>query len=184
MAQIYVPGPCELHVGTGSSGSLQFLGWSESGVRASINREWDDVPADIAGTRMPADVQFMGEQAYISCDLKVFNNPIFNKIASAQNPFSGTRGNMPYGSLGKLMVTEGAAYRLLVYSPYAVLKPAMSAWSQLNFFTAWLAGPDDIPNSTKATKIRALFRAIASYNSSTGEWDLYDQDISGKPAAA
>lgn len=184
MAQIYVAGPAEIHVSPGGPNStLEFLGWSESGVNINIRGEWDDVPADIAGTRMPADVQFMGEQAFVTLDLKVWNNSTYAKIASRYNP-TNTRGIIAPGGIGKLMVAEGAAYRLLVYSPYAATKPSMASFNSFNFFRAWLAGPDSFnPYGTKAAKIRTIFRAICYYDCNSGQWRLYNGDYSGKPSA-
>jgi hypothetical protein len=183
VAQIYVAGPCEIHVGVGTAGSLVFLGWSEAGVRISIQPGWDDVPSDLAGSRVPHDVQAMGEQAFISYDLKVWNESVYAQCAARWNPFTGPRGVQPVGAVGGLMVTEGAAYRLLVYSPYAALKPSQAAQSHYNFFRSWVAGPDDIaPVGTRAKKIRIVHRAIGSYDPLTGGWPLYDGSAAGKPA--
>jgi len=183
VAQIYVAGPCEIHCGVGANGALAFLGWSESGVRISLNPEWDDVPADLAGSRMPADVQFMGETAMISADLKIWNNVVYASCASRGNPFSGTRGQIPFGQIGGLMITEKAAYRILVYNSYTT-KTSQNSFNSWNFFAGWLAGPDVIdPLGTKAAKIRVVFRAIPIYDSLTGNWALYDGSSAGKPAA-
>ena len=197
MAQIWVPGPAEIHVGVGAGGggsvgagytyggALLFLGWSERGVRISENPEWEDVPADIAGSRVPQDVQFMSEQCFVSLDLKVWNQPVYNQIASRWNPYSGTPGLMTVGSIGSLMIAENLAYRLLVFPPYQALKPVMSGLRPYNFQRAWLAGPDDInPFGMRAMKQRMIFRAIPPYPDGSGNRLLYNQDASGKPVAA
>ncbi len=186
MSQIFVAGPCEIHCGVGSAGALAFLGWSETGVRVSENPEWDDVPADLSGSRVPYDVQFMGTQAYVSFDLKVWGMDVYNRIAARWNPFgAGVPGFMPYGTIGELMIAEGAAFRLLVYPPYKDLKPGvMGTMRSYNFTKAWLAGPDDInPIGTRAMKIRMIFRAIMARDQ-FGNWLLYNDDATGKPAAA
>lgn len=183
-AQIYVAGPCEIHVGVGAAGALVFLGWSESGVRVSIQPAWDDVPSDVAGSRLPHDVQYQGEQAFISYDLKVWSESVYAQLAARFNPFTGTRGTDPVGARGGLMVQEGAAHRLLVYSPYAALKASQATQKSYNFFASWLAGPDDLePLGTRGKKIRVVHRAIGYYDPATGGWPLYDHNTAGKPAA-
>lgn len=185
MSQIFVAGPAEIHCGVGSNGSLAFLGWSETGVRISDSPEWDDVPADISGSRVPADVQYMSSQAFVSLDLKVWNMNVYNAIAARYLPQSGlTRGLMPFGSIGALMLGQGSAYRLLVYPPYSQ-EAAMAPIRPYNFFSAWLAGPDDVhPFGTKAMKIRCIFRSIPRYDVVTGSFSLYNDNSAGRPVVS
>lgn len=184
MAQVFVAGPAEIHCGVASGGGLAFLGWSESGVRISENPEWDDVPADLSGSRVPFDVQDMSSQAYISCDLKVWNMAVYNQIAARFRPQDqNDPGFIPFGAVGSLMLAEGSAYRLLIYPPY-IAKPAMATLRPYNFYAGWLAGPDDInPFGTKAMKVRTIFRSIPVYNPQNGNFGLYNADASGKPPA-
>lgn len=182
MAQIYVAGPAEIHVSIYRGSNLRFLGWTEAGVNIHIRGEWDDVPADLAGTRMPADVQAMGEQYFAAGDLKIWNQDVYNQIAARANFAVDPEGSLGQGSIGRLMIAEGLAYRVLIYAPYSVLKPSQVSFKSYNFLNAWLAGPDVInPYGSRASKIRVLFRGINAYDCQSGKWLGYNHDASGKP---
>ena len=181
MSNIFVPGAAEIHVGTLANGALQFLGWSEAGVKISIQPFWEDVKTDLGGPMRATDVQRMGEQAIISLDLKIINFAAWLSIADG-----GLGGQTAAGDTGALMLGEGNAYRLLVFRPKSqtARNKRLGMIPCYNFFTAWMVGPDDIDNSMRAMKQRCVFRAIDSVVTATQEWNLYNYDFSGKPAAA
>lgn len=187
---IFVPGPVEVHCGVGNGGALQFLGWSEDGVTSTHRPFFEDVKSDLAGPLMPTDVQVMGEDAIISMNLKVFSWSAWEKIASrVPAAVGGAPGGYPFGSIGALMVSEGYAYRLLIYRPYAAKQVFLNAGMRpaYNYFASWLLGPDDIKQSMRAMAHRTIFRAISVYqgipSTSGSGWGLYNADIAGKPAA-
>lgn len=173
-------GPAELYVGTGSGGALEFLGWSEAGMRFNFDAEFEDVMSDISGTRIPFDVQFMGIQAFMSGDLTVYNEPIFNKLL-VRVP-GGSVGTIGAGHIGHLLNLEGGGVRTLINAPYAA-KAAFTATMQKawNFPRAHLISPTEIDVGTRVKKIRFIFRAIPTWNQLTGEATLYDDSIVGKP---
>ncbi len=189
IASFFVAGPCELHVGVGSGGALAFLGWSESGVRVSNRSLFEDVKADISGPLQPGDVQLMGEESFVSCDLKVFNWLVWEAISSragAKNVSLVPPGFLPAGGMGALMIGEGLSYRLLVYRPYGLKTQFLSRGMRpaYNFLNAYLLGPDDSDNSVRAMKIRTVFRSIPTYNPADGSFTNFNGDYTGKPAAS
>jgi hypothetical protein len=180
---IWVAGPTEIHVGVKVGGGLAFLGWSLEGVRVRFNPFWNNVHADLAGM-MPLDVQLMGEVAQASCDLAVWDEAVLQACQSRGNPYTGSSGFMAGGYVGGLMLTEGAAYRTLIYPPFRDLKPSQAAQLPYNFLRAFLAGPDDIhPLGTRPKRVRVIFQAIPAYNPLDGSWTLWNRDSSGKPPA-
>lgn len=189
MAGVWVSGPTELHAGVGSGGGLRFLGWALGGVRVSFRPHWADVHLDLAG-QMPFDCQFMGEEAFVSAELTAWDEAVLAACQTRANPVAGTPGVMPAGSMGGLMVTEGAAYRLLAYAPYAAGN-ALGKLTQAgqvpgyNFLRSWLAGPDEIaPLGIRPKQVRIFFRALPVYSPLDGSWTLYNRDVTGKPLAA
>jgi|SRR5581483_8015192 len=180
MSDIFVPGAAEIHCGVGNSGALQFAGWSEAGVRISVQSFWEDVKSDLGGPMRATDVQRMGCQAFISLDLKIINWDTWFLIAGG-----GNDGIAAAGDTGTLMVGEDIAYRILVYRPKSQTKrnKALGMIPAYNFFAGWLAGPDDIDNSMRAMKQRCVFRAIETVDVATQQWSLYDHTFAGKPAA-
>jgi hypothetical protein len=188
-SNVWVAGPTEIHVGVGSSGGMRFLGWALGGVRVSLRPHWADVHVDLSG-QMPFDCQFMGEEAFITAELTAWDEAVLTACQTRTGPSTGTAGMMPAGSMGALMVSESAAFRLLCYPPYAGGN-AVGKLTQAgqvpayNFLRAILAGPDDIaPLGIRPKQVRAFFRALPLYSPVDGSFTLYNRDSTGKPLAA
>jgi hypothetical protein len=190
MASFKVAGPCEIHCGVASGGGLAFLGWSEGGVRVSLRPFYEDVKADILGPLSPTTVQQMGEEAWVSLDLKIWNESVWRSIASRANARAGAAvagGYYPNGAIGALVFEEDEGFRLLVYKSYQSkqINTAAGNIAAYNFPAAYLAGPDDVdPIGTRASKIRCVFRALLARDPLTGHCTLYNEDYSGKPTPA
>ena len=189
MSIIHVAGPTEIHVANNSGNYLQFLGWSEGGVRVSNRPFYEDVKSDLQGPMATTDVQMMGAECWISLDLKIWNEDVWQTVASRAFAGSGSavaEGYYPSGSIGALVELEGLTYRLLVYMPYGSKTAFLMAGQRIcyNFQNAYLAGPDDVdPLATRAEKIRVVFRALLSRDPVSGDNLLYNQDYSGKGPA-
>jgi hypothetical protein len=188
VASFKVAGPCEIHCGVGAGGTLVFLGWSEGGVRVSSRPFYEDVKADIMGPMSAATVQQMGSEAWVSLDLRLWNEDVWRLIASRANARVGAAvagGYFPNGAIGALVFEENEYFRLLVYKSYQAKAINAGNIAAYNYPGAYLAGPDDIdPIGTRASKIRCVFRAIMARNAADGSATLYDENFSGKPAAA
>jgi hypothetical protein len=186
MAGFQVAGPAEIHVGTGAGGGLAFLGYSEAGVRVSNRAHYEDVKSDVLGPMSPTEIQQMGAELWVSFDLRISNEAVWQSIASrANNRLQAVaEGFYPNGVIGALVGAEGLAYRLLVFKPYAskAIFTAAGVRPCFNSPFAYLAGPDDIdPIGVRAQKIRVVFRSILQRNPATGDCVLYNSDASGKP---
>lgn len=202
MSQTYVNGPAELHVGTSgqpSPNDLEFLGWSESGVRISFDGGFEDVPSDRAGSRMPFDVQYMGMQAFISADVNLYNEGIYRKITGRANitgsdgsetGIAAAEGRTHRYSIGFLMNQERSAgasgmFRFLVVGPYGrgvANKPAFATQDTCyNFYNAYLADAVDMELGSRYKRIRMTFRAITVIDPSY-DGQLYDHNITGRAA--
>src|ERR1700674_3007939 len=115
--QNYTPGPTYLQVGTGGAGALQHLGWTERGVRITFDAAFEDVMTDVSGTRIPFDVLYEAEQAFITADLVLYDELVMNTVND--RGLGGTEGNIGFTATGSLFRQEGLTYRLLVFCPYS-----------------------------------------------------------------
>jgi hypothetical protein len=107
MAQFWVPGPVELHAGVGVGGALAFVGWADvGGFHVRIVPAWGDMRADVKGNAV--DVQRMGEEAFITGELKIWNEDVLRRCQSRGNPQGGVPGVMTANEMGMPMILGGA----------------------------------------------------------------------------
>ena len=190
MSSVMVAGPCEIHCGVAAGGALAFLGWSEGGVRVSLRPFYEDVKADIMGPMSATTVQQMGQEAWVSFDLRIWDENVWRLVSARANARVGAAvggGFFPNGAIGALVFEESEYFRLLVYKSYQgkAINTQANNIAAYNFPGAYLAGPDDVdPIGTRASKIRCVFRAIMARNALDGSATLYNEDFSGKPVAA
>jgi len=184
MSQTYVPGPAEIYIHDGSA--WNFLGYSESGARINWIRHFDDVMTDKSGSKMPADKQFMGYEALVSCDLTHFNHTVLNiaRKAIANTSF----GALAAGGIGQLMIQQGNTYRLNIRQPYAnaalwggVQKfPGMP--EHYHFWHAIMIDESD-PVGTKRKVIPVVWHMMHYVNPCSGVGTFFDTNPGTLPAA-
>lgn len=172
--QLYTPGPTYLQLGTGAAGALEHLGWSERGVRITLDGAFEDVMTDVSGTRIPFDVLAMAEQAFITVDLNLYDEAILNKALGARTGNAALPGTMGPTTVGSLIRLEAFMYRILVYNPYET-KAAMAAMNDAyNFPTGYLDAAVEIELSSRVKVQRCIFRAIPGWNQVSGGGVLYN----------
>ena len=179
MSQLFVTGPAEIYVGAGGSG-LEFLGYTDEGVRIQLQGAFEDVFADLGGRRVPIDSLFMGEQAVMTCNLIRFNELVYKHCAK-RIPSQSARGTYLSNKVGTLMIQEAEAYRVLIDAPYRS-KTAFLTMEAYNFPTAWLDAGTDIGTGTKAKTINCIFRALPAYSLANTNFPLYNNSVTGKPS--
>jgi hypothetical protein len=169
-----------------------FLGTGEgkpAGAEIEIERAESPVMNDAAGNILPADLMHEGEQGWISTVLTRYNESVYawiaNRTAGAvyNTPPFGTpspRGIDPDGSIGTLLVQEGAAYPVWLAFPYAG-KPAYSTMPYgYRFFACTLVDADKLPVNPGGRKVGLTWRALRL--DGFGAWALYDHDLTGLTA--
>jgi hypothetical protein len=187
--QFYVPGPSQLYVGdVSNSGALNylFLGYCDGPVEVSLVGLMQDVNADYAG-QMPADVQFMGEVAFINGTLSRYNEEVLqNMMVRAgtldyQSQVANDTG-LPYmtswGVVGSLMVWEGWAFPFVIKCPYAI-KTSQSPRIPLGytFYQTFLHENFMMPLSSRVKQPRFIMRAIPVHNECEMANGLYGPNI-------
>jgi hypothetical protein len=182
---IWVAGPTELWVGTGSGGALEFLGWSTpEGFRGRITPLSSPIRCDLAG-EMPLDVQDMGEVVHLFGDLAVWDEVVLRACQTRNPAARGFVGVKAAGSIGALLKAEGRAFRTLLFPPYALTKPSQAGQTIYNLLSSWLKGPDEVgPIGTHQKIVRVFIEAIPVYYPLTGDFVTYDSNVAGKGIAA
>lgn len=185
MPSVYVTGPVGIFVsGSGGAGGPQQLGVCENGIQISVTPEYDGVMSDIAGTRIPLDLIFMGVQGSVGGTLTVFSWTLFEMLAKV--PFTGTSsaGLTQFGEIGTLMTIENAAPQIWVKFPYSQKGVFGDMVPGYHFYAALLNNNQIMANSG-ATKIPIAFRCIRKYfassanNVAAGSFLLYDHSMTG-----
>lgn len=183
MSQPYVAGPSEIYIHDGSA--WNFLGYSESGARIQWTRFFEDYFTDKAGTRMPADKQFMGLGALVSVDLTNYNHAVLNiarKIIKSR-----AFGAVGAGDIGSMMMYQGNTYRFNIKQPYA--DPSLWGGSNLypnmplNIHFQHAVMLDESETASTRRKVHSLVWEMMCYiNPCTGVGAFFDTNPGSLPA--
>jgi hypothetical protein len=181
--QPYVAGPSEIYIYDRTS--WNFLGYSQSGARVQWIRQYEDFYDDKAGTKNPADVQFMGMEALISVDFTRFSHAalsIARRYVRARAFGAGTLGD-----IGTLMMYQANDMKLCIRQPFAnssvygsSVYPNMP--EHINFLHV-IVVDDSEPMGTKAKVVPMVFRALNYVNPCNGNWEFFDTNPGSLPAA-
>lgn len=200
MAQIYTTGPVDIWLqwptAINSNGNTYaapvFLGHGERAPHIEGRPYWKDIRCDLWGDA-PADRLYANEEYIVSCDAVVrFNEGtvamLQTRAATPVLPFpvSIERGRNPFGAVGTLAVTEGAAPMLLLRYPYStkvafggVAAPVIPIGNQmipgLRFFAATFEPDGSTVGASDAKKHRVTWRCIPV---------LYDDNVGTVPGTA
>lgn len=184
MAQVYCTGPALFYVQFPGESTPKFLGTAEREPSIDIRPAFSPVLNDLGGQRVPFDMIYDGEEAFVSGLINRFNESVYAQLAARPAHLAGRRGNNISGEIGTLMVQEGKAVTLWVQFPY-VAKAAMLGGlmpAGYRFRAAYLEGPDALrPLGTTARKIGMMFHAIRIFSAVDGSFALYDHDMTGLP---
>jgi len=186
MAQPYCSGPVAAYVGPGSysaggmpgpaGGGVAFLGHNQRrGPRISIRRAWEPVFSDISGTRIPYDLIYEGQEAYVTIEFSRYNMAVIGALANIPNNLGGV--DMPFtdvgGTRGTIMLTEGVAVGLVLTFPFSITGPtphvAMSNAangalpSGFYFPGAIYEGPDEWEPGTAPLTITVTFHCLGVF---------------------
>lgn len=183
MSQPYVAGPGQFYIHNGTA--WEFLGYSESSPRITWIRHFEDMMSDKSGMKMPADKQFMGLGALVSCDLTEYNHGVLNTARKIIK--SRAFGAVGYGDIGQPMIGHGNTYRVNIRQPYA--DPALWGGSNLypnmplnlHFWHAILIDENETLGTKK--KIHSLVWEMMCYiNPCTGVGQFFDTNPGTLPA--
>jgi hypothetical protein len=160
MASFFTTGPALIYIGLKTG--YFFLGTGREPPHFRIRRGWIPIFNDLQGPVIPSDVMYAAQEALTIVDMNRYDPVVMATIRSMPN-VTGSAGTNVFGDIGTLMITEGAAFTLVLNYPYAALKPAMRAAGLVNnviFPGTWLEGPDDEDQGTTDKKINLIFHSL------------------------
>ncbi len=179
MATTYVTGVVSIYCVLG--GKPLFLGTGEKAPRISTRRSFSPVHNDITGPVIQFDKLYAGKEAFVSVVLTRWEEAVL--VAIQSGPFPGRDpGSDGPGDDGTLMMTEGAAYPIIVRYANFDLKPGMRAAGLApgrRFMCATLDGEEVEEPGTDANKKHLMWYCQRLYIPSTGRKVLYDANMMG-----
>lgn len=96
--------------------ALSAVGYSEDGVDINFDMGWEDVMVDVYGPKVPYDVQYFLQQAYITFDLVLYENSNFNRFLEQYGPSADGSLTGLMGGAGNPFIQNGGWFRLLIKS--------------------------------------------------------------------
>jgi hypothetical protein len=188
-AQLYCTGPAHVFVSVYKSTlpAIAYLGTCEDAPRIKIVRKWREIHNDIGGDEA-FDRSYMGRAALISLDLNRFDEDVMQRIEAMPNAIVGRDGAELFGDIGTIVGLEAASLGIYVQFPYSVKAAFQVAPSQMPAgyrFPRCVPLDDEMyPLGTKARKNNIAFVAQRIYNPTTGDFLLYDHNMTGLPAVS
>lgn len=159
--------------------SVRFLGTTESVPTIDTERAWDVVMNDLAGSKLPFDYIYEGEESIISVVLTRFNYATINAMEIAAG--GPTQSVL---DMGTLMMTEGFTFKLWVKYT-AGGRPSMPGMPLgRRYLGAILWGPDKNEGGTRAHKRHFIFRCIRVWDITTLSFRLWDEDLTAVSSAS
>jgi hypothetical protein len=183
--QPWVTGPGHLFAHVGSAGAPLYLGTAENNPRIEIRPAYSPYFNNLFSPKVPMDLLFQGEEAFLYLDVNRFNFTVWNAMHSRPSP-TGTRGTWTAGQLGSFQIFEANAYAFTVQFPYARAKSAMAGLEYCyRFYNVTPVGPDSLePIGMDYHKRRIILHALPTltvgiYNTTVGT--LFDNVDTGLP---
>jgi hypothetical protein len=178
-------GPAMFYAGVGPGGTPVFVGTCERAPNLQVRPAFVPHKNSIAGD-LANDQCFQGEEGWVTADLNRWDDSALALLQARAN-VGAPRGTYPAGTLGRMMLLEGAAYRLYVQFPFAAKLAMIGMPAGYRWIAAYLAGPDDLTPGTGANRFRLVWHALTvrwagANNAPQGK--LYDHDMTGLPLAA
>lgn len=172
MTQPYVTGAVHIFIGPmgkqskatnaqgGGGGSPRYLGTCEAYPTFAIRPAFTPLFNDITGPVIPYDMAFVGEEAFTSCNLTLWDEAVHAQVAS--RPSHGvSRGTNSYVEMGSLMIHEGLAISLYLIFPYSVFSAYRGMPAGYKFHASWAVGPDDHNRQgTTPKRLHLLFHSL------------------------
>ncbi len=186
MAEGFCTGPALFYFDFGTGPT--FFGTTEGEPDIVWTPEWEPVPNQLAGSRLPLDRNFQGEEALISGVFTRYNETLLQPLMKRTTRAVGTgnvRGKEGAGALGAFLGQEGLAFACIVVFPY-FSKPIFQKAGMApgyRFFQCFNEGDRYPPGGTKAQRYHLRLHAARRFNiAAIGGYDLYDNIITGLPA--
>jgi hypothetical protein len=156
----HVNGPAGVFVGLGSSGALEELGYSVSGIDITFNYYQDPINTDVFGL-CPFDMTQYPGSATIKAELISYDDSVITQVFA----IGGASGAGVSCAAGTLLVAQGHSYRLLIKSQASGTGEACN-----NFLNAFLVPDQSFSVGSKPTIYVVTWMALPAQqvDTSTG----------------
>jgi hypothetical protein len=164
-------------------GGAAYLGTCEKAPRIIERPAWQPLFSDQGGTRVPFDIAYQGTEAFTFARMTRWNENVLSAIQSRPDP-RGFRGINLGGDIGTLMLSEGLAYEVRIYFPYATkaIYTAAGMPPGYRFPASFLEGPDELDDlGTSPRIINLTFHHLRTFNPTTGIFGTYDHSVGDLP---
>lgn len=190
MAQVYATGPGLLFVSGAalSESGVSYLGTAERHPRQQIKAGWEPLFNDLGGQRVPFDILYEGEEAFLSADLTRWNERILNRLMARPGRAASVRGKNTSVDIGTAVLAEGYGLTLWCQFPFASKAAYQNAANGnmpggFRFPASIMIGPESYESmGTAPKKIRVVFHCLRYFNPTDFSFLLYDHDMSALPA--
>ena len=111
---VFVPGPADIKVGTGTGGALEELGYTARGADVRLQGYAVDVPGDQNGGEQgpPIEIAHLGNSAIVRIELTKFDKSVLDKLKAGLRDV--TPGAIP--GAGTLVFAGARHFQLLIDS--------------------------------------------------------------------
>lgn len=184
MAKMYSTGPALLYAAF--TGSPFFLGTCESAPDIELTGEFEPIFNDLAGSRLPMDRIWEGEEGLLNLIITRWNEVISRGLFTTLGGPIGlltAAGSSLLGAIGTIMGQEGETCQMWVAFPFA----AKAAYSDMpagyHFHSCMAIGPKKITPGTGVNKRQLIMKAqrklaaTAPANLASNIFTLYDNDM-------
>ncbi len=155
--QYHVAGPALIKVDTGSTHTLEELGYTRDSAEIRFEGHFEEIKSDDQGgdAGPPGDLNYLGERAIVRLELTKWDAAIADKLVPRL--YGGTAGMV--GEVGTLLLQDAKTFRLLIHSTN----------TPMNFPKAILFGAIEINKGTRHSRLVLEFVCLKD---ATGK--LYD----------
>jgi hypothetical protein len=161
------------------------------------NGYYEECFNDSTGSKVPFDRSFQCEDARIEFVLTVWNEAVYESVASRVN--GNVYGAGQVGTVGTALGTEssqfvngviqpatqgtraGGSIRLLINCPYAGQGAYVTEPICYNYPNAFLVDTTTIDSSSRFKKVKCTFQALPQWNWPTYAYVLFNQSRAGIP---
>ena len=180
--QIWTTGPAPIATGTGASGAMEFLGFSENGFTVRESAFFRPIHDDARGPEMAADQMALGKAVVISGQVITYDMAVLGRVKARYLVSGGSPGAIVAGELGALLKLEGLTMNVMIKFPYASKSQMSGMDSGIRIIGGYVMGDIGTPTGVKAMTVNLTFAAIINFNTTNNTGTLFDNDVSGFPA--
>jgi hypothetical protein len=175
----------------------QYLGYSTDGVTIELDFKSTEILTDAWGDQIPEDVQNMGQEARVTCELVKYDTNVLeaveNRVQGAYAESEAVFGKFPNvasdgsNQIGSFMKQCGSVYPLAVERA----NDDCETWEEgpFYFYNAYLTGVDTFKVGTRATRHTLTWRCLPNcsgvlFTTNSGDvYDLFDTCADQLPAS-